>query len=300
MINGDLDYVKDPGDDNRVLYFDAVDNGAPITISIGDLRTARTPTRSSSTAPTTTRCWRTSSATRISASACPTPSTARKSSTSFTTVRANPLRSRRWKARRSTTSSLRPSTPNTMSIRRTQYLDKVIPDKDADGMRLRPDGQPLSHHLHGFQRPVLRHELGADRRTADRLLESGRRQRAAQFDGGRPVHRQQDAERSPSHHVHGRRRRRSDRDPRPALLHADGILRHVRQWLVLLARQGRRTAFRSSRRRRSRTSVQVYEDVSQQPTQEGQIEQMKKVLQTRCRQLLGDRHCAPGAGLPAL
>ena len=36
MINGDLDYVKDPGDDNRILYFDAVDNGAPITISASD------------------------------------------------------------------------------------------------------------------------------------------------------------------------------------------------------------------------------------------------------------------------
>ncbi|QPC84144.1 ABC transporter substrate-binding protein [Phototrophicus methaneseepsis] len=32
MINGDLDYVKDPGD-NRILYFDAMDSGAPINIS---------------------------------------------------------------------------------------------------------------------------------------------------------------------------------------------------------------------------------------------------------------------------
>jgi len=32
MINGDLDYVKDPGNDNRILYFDAMDGGAPILI----------------------------------------------------------------------------------------------------------------------------------------------------------------------------------------------------------------------------------------------------------------------------
>jgi peptide/nickel transport system substrate-binding protein len=32
MISGDLDYVKDPGNDNRILYFDAMDSGAPIAI----------------------------------------------------------------------------------------------------------------------------------------------------------------------------------------------------------------------------------------------------------------------------
>jgi peptide/nickel transport system substrate-binding protein len=33
MLNGDLDYLKDPGDDNRVLYFDAMDEGRPIAIN---------------------------------------------------------------------------------------------------------------------------------------------------------------------------------------------------------------------------------------------------------------------------
>jgi peptide/nickel transport system substrate-binding protein len=33
MINGDLDYVKDPGGDNRILYFDAIDDGAPLLLS---------------------------------------------------------------------------------------------------------------------------------------------------------------------------------------------------------------------------------------------------------------------------
>ena len=34
MISGDLDYVKDPGGSaERVLYFDAVDGGAPLRIS---------------------------------------------------------------------------------------------------------------------------------------------------------------------------------------------------------------------------------------------------------------------------
>ncbi|MFN8375651.1 MAG: ABC transporter substrate-binding protein [Anaerolineae bacterium] len=44
MINGDIDYVKDPGDDNRILYFDALDSGAPIAISslISDGGTSQT------------------------------------------------------------------------------------------------------------------------------------------------------------------------------------------------------------------------------------------------------------------
>jgi len=33
MLNGDLDYVKDPGDENRIVYFEAVDEGKPIVIS---------------------------------------------------------------------------------------------------------------------------------------------------------------------------------------------------------------------------------------------------------------------------
>ena len=33
MINGDLDYIKDPAGDDRVTFFDAVDSGAPLAIS---------------------------------------------------------------------------------------------------------------------------------------------------------------------------------------------------------------------------------------------------------------------------
>lgn len=33
MISGDLDYLVDPGDENRAIYFDAVDSGAPLRIS---------------------------------------------------------------------------------------------------------------------------------------------------------------------------------------------------------------------------------------------------------------------------
>jgi peptide/nickel transport system substrate-binding protein len=33
MLNGDLDYVKDPGDDNRIIYFDAVEAGQPLRIN---------------------------------------------------------------------------------------------------------------------------------------------------------------------------------------------------------------------------------------------------------------------------
>ncbi len=33
MLNGDLDIVKDPGDENRILYFDAMDSGKPLQIN---------------------------------------------------------------------------------------------------------------------------------------------------------------------------------------------------------------------------------------------------------------------------
>jgi len=36
MMNGDLDFIKDAGDDNRELYFDAVDEGKPIEIRLPD------------------------------------------------------------------------------------------------------------------------------------------------------------------------------------------------------------------------------------------------------------------------
>ena len=34
MLNGDLDYVKDPGDQNRIIYFDAMESGQPIRINV--------------------------------------------------------------------------------------------------------------------------------------------------------------------------------------------------------------------------------------------------------------------------
>lgn len=34
MLNGDLDYIKDPDPDDRILYFDAIDEGKPLAISI--------------------------------------------------------------------------------------------------------------------------------------------------------------------------------------------------------------------------------------------------------------------------
>ncbi|MBX3015229.1 MAG: ABC transporter substrate-binding protein [Caldilineaceae bacterium] len=34
MLNGDLDLVKDPGSENRVLYFDAMDSGKPLQINV--------------------------------------------------------------------------------------------------------------------------------------------------------------------------------------------------------------------------------------------------------------------------
>lgn len=44
MLNGDVDYIKDPGSGNRILYFDAVEEGRPISINtpINDAGTTNT------------------------------------------------------------------------------------------------------------------------------------------------------------------------------------------------------------------------------------------------------------------
>jgi peptide/nickel transport system substrate-binding protein len=144
MINGDLDYVKDPGGPpERVLYYDAMDSGAPIQISnaISDggvsttihfNRTVDDPVLAELFANKDFRIGM-----------------------SYAINRPEYIEIVQFGQGEPAQASPLPSSPLYNEQLATQYteydvalanesLDKVIPDKDADGYRLRPDGQPLS------------------------------------------------------------------------------------------------------------------------------------------------------------
>jgi peptide/nickel transport system substrate-binding protein len=144
MINGDLDYVKDPGGSpERVLYYDAMDSGAPINISaaISDggvsttihfNRTVDDPVLAELFANKDFRIGM-----------------------SYAINRPEYIEIVQFGQGEPAQASPLPSSPLYNEQLATQYteydvalanesLDKVIPDKDADGYRLRPDGQPLS------------------------------------------------------------------------------------------------------------------------------------------------------------
>jgi len=143
MINGDLDYVKDPGDDNRILYYDAVDSGAPIKISSavsdGGNRNSIHFNRSIDD-PVLAQIFD-SKDFRIGMSYAIN----RQEIIDITQfgqgepAQVAPLESS-------------PLYNEQLAKQYTEYdvdkaneaLDKVIPDRGADGYRLRPDGQPLS------------------------------------------------------------------------------------------------------------------------------------------------------------
>jgi peptide/nickel transport system substrate-binding protein len=143
MINGDIDYVKDPGDDNRILYFDAIDNGAPIAISslISDGGTTQTihfnqtiadPVLAGIFADINFRIGMSHAINRqeiidIVYNGQGTPS------------QAAPLESSPLYNEQLATQYLEFNIETA-----NQYLDMVIPDRDADGYRLRPDGSPLN------------------------------------------------------------------------------------------------------------------------------------------------------------
>jgi len=143
MINGDLDYVKDPGDDNRVLYYDAMDNGAPIKISqapsdggvantIHFNRNTEDPVLAEIFANKDFRIGMSYAINRpdlieITQFGQGEPSQAAP-------LESSPLYNEQL-AKQYTEYDV---------AKANEYLDKVIPDKGSDGYRLRPDGQPLS------------------------------------------------------------------------------------------------------------------------------------------------------------
>jgi peptide/nickel transport system substrate-binding protein len=143
MINGDLDYVKDPGNDNRVLYYDAVDSGAPIAIypttsdggttnTIHFNRTVADPVLSEIFANKDFRIGMSYAINRpeiieIVHFGQGTPSQAAP-------LESSPLYNER----------LATQYTEYDVDQANEYLDRVIPDRGDDGYRLGTDGQPLS------------------------------------------------------------------------------------------------------------------------------------------------------------
>jgi peptide/nickel transport system substrate-binding protein len=144
MINGDLDYVKDPGDDNdRILYYDALDAGAPIAISeaISDgasthsvhfNRTYGDPVLAEIFANRDFRIGMSHAINRpeiieIVLFGQGTP-------TQVAPLETSPLYNEQLATQ---------YTEYDLDLA-NQHLDMVVPDRDAEGFRLRPDGERLS------------------------------------------------------------------------------------------------------------------------------------------------------------
>jgi peptide/nickel transport system substrate-binding protein len=143
MVSGDLDYLVDPGEENRIMYFDAMDTGAPLqiienlwdganTAAIQFNRTYSDPVLADLFANKDFRIGMSHAINRqeiidivhdgqgVPAQVGPletSPLYNEQLTTQYTEFNGDLA---------------------------NEFLDKVIPDKDANGMRLRPDGQPLT------------------------------------------------------------------------------------------------------------------------------------------------------------
>jgi peptide/nickel transport system substrate-binding protein len=143
MINGDLDYIKDPAGDDRPVFFDAMDSGAPLQISapVSDGGTTATIHFNRNTPDTVLGEIFGNKDFRIGMS----HAINRQEIIDIiyfgqgTPSQAAPLESS-------------PLYNETLATQYTEYnvdlaneyLDKVVPERGADGYRLRPDGEPLS------------------------------------------------------------------------------------------------------------------------------------------------------------
>lgn len=144
MINGDLDYVKDPGgNDVRVLYYDAIDNGAPLKISaaISDGANTNSIHFNRNTPDSVLAEIFANKDFRVGMShAINRPEIieivgfGQGTPAQVGPLESSPLYNEQL-ANQYTEFDLELA---------NEYLDKVIPDRDADGYRLRPDGQPLN------------------------------------------------------------------------------------------------------------------------------------------------------------
>lgn len=144
MINGDLDYVKDPGgNDVRVLYYDAIDNGAPLKISASISDGANTNSihfNRNTPDPVLAEIFANKDFRIGMSHAINRPEIIEiVGFGQGTPAQVGPLESSPLYHEQLATQYVEFDTELA-----NEYLDLVIPDKDADGYRLRPDGEPLT------------------------------------------------------------------------------------------------------------------------------------------------------------
>ncbi|MBN1285748.1 MAG: ABC transporter substrate-binding protein [Anaerolineae bacterium] len=143
MLNGDLDYVKDPGDENRVIYFEAVDEGKPIKIStaISDgansnsihfNRTVADPVKAEIFANKDFRIGMSYAINRAEIIEI-------VHNGQGTPAQVGPLESSPLYSEQLATQYVEYDVDLA-----NEYLDKVLPDKDDEGFRLGPDGNRFS------------------------------------------------------------------------------------------------------------------------------------------------------------
>jgi peptide/nickel transport system substrate-binding protein len=143
MINGDLDYIKDPSGDDRVTFYDAVDSGAPLAISspVSDGGTTNSIHFNRNTADPVLGEIFANKDFRIGMSYAINRQEiidivyfGQGEPSQAAPLESSPLYNEQLATQ---------YTEYNLDLA-NEYLDKVIPDKGADGYRLRPDGQPMS------------------------------------------------------------------------------------------------------------------------------------------------------------
>jgi peptide/nickel transport system substrate-binding protein len=143
MLNGDLDFIKDPGENNREVYFDAVDQGKAIqivssvpeggnTVSVHFNQTTKDPEKAALFANLDFKVGMSYAINRdeiievvFKGQGFP--------------AQVSPLESSPLYNERLTKQYIEYDV-----AKANEYLDKVLPNKDAEGMRLRSDGERLS------------------------------------------------------------------------------------------------------------------------------------------------------------
>ncbi|MBN1310679.1 MAG: ABC transporter substrate-binding protein [Anaerolineae bacterium] len=146
MLNGDLDYIKDPGDENRVLFHDALDEGKPLQMkypqsdaananSIHFNRTLEDPVKAAVFDSLDFRIGMSHAINReelieIIWSGMTTP------------AQVAPLEDSPFYVEGMESQYIEYDVDLA-----NEYLDKVLPEKDSDGMRLDENGQPFSFVL---------------------------------------------------------------------------------------------------------------------------------------------------------
>lgn len=143
MLNGDLDFLKDPGGENRIIYFEAMEEGKPINIAlpvsdggttntIHFNRTVADPVKAEVFANKDFRIGMSHAINRaeiieIVHFGQGTPSQAAP-------LESSPLYNEQLATQ---------YTEYNVDLA-NEYLDKVLPEKDAEGFRLGPDGERFS------------------------------------------------------------------------------------------------------------------------------------------------------------